>query len=96
MNLNDLYSMVDPEMEKVLPKTVPLAGQVFLRDAGGGLVMAVAIFRVTPTTPTLGLPMETLYPVKADIYYERGEDLSGQARGVGIGSVLQMPVWRVK
>ena len=95
MNLNDLYRMVDPEMEKVLPKTVPLAGQVFLRDAGGGLVMAVAIFRGSRTLH-LPLPMETLYPVKADIYYERGEDLSGQARGVAIGSVLQMPVWRVK
>lgn len=93
MNLNDLYRMVDPEMEKVLPKTVPLAGQVFLRDAGGGLVMAVAIFRVTPT---LKLPMETLYPIMADIYYDKGEDLSEQARGMAIGSVLQMPVWRVK
>lgn len=93
MNLNDLYRMVDPEMEKVLPKTVPLAGQVFLRDAGDGLVMAVAIFRVTPT---LKLPMEALYPVKADIYYDKGEDLSEQARGVAIGGVLKMPVWRIK
>lgn len=92
MNLNDLYRMVDPEMEKVLPKTVPLAGQVFLRDAGGGLVMAVAIFKA----PTLGLPMETLYPVRAEIFCEQGEDLSEQARGRDIGSVLQMPVWRVR
>lgn len=91
MSLDDLYRMVDPDMAKLLPKTVPLAGQVFLRDAGDGLVMAVAIFRMVPDL----LPMETIYPIMADIYYEKGEDISQQTRGLAVGSVLQLPVWRV-
>lgn len=92
MDLNDLYRMVDPEMAKILPKTIKLGGQIFLRDAGNGLLMTCGVF----AAPNNKLPCETLYPAKVEIYYEIGEDLTEQTFGEGIGGILQMPVWRVR
>lgn len=92
MSLDDLYKMIYPEMEKVLPKTTSLTGQVFLRDAGDGLIMAVAIFSGDPSK----VPVEMLYPVRVEIEHEKGEDISEQTIGEGLSSVLRLPVWRVQ
>lgn len=72
------------------PDTIPIPGQVFIRDAGNGLAMICGIVTLADK-----LPKETIYPAKVEIYYKSGEDVSKQTIGQTIGGVLMLPLWRV-
>lgn len=93
MDLNSLYGMVDPELAAACaPDTIPLAGQLFIRQVGTeGLCLAVGILVIPPQLAT-----EHIYPAKVNLYYKSGEDRTQDARGLSADGVLKSAWWRVR
>lgn len=92
MSLESLYQLVDPGFKLPQAETVPMGGQLFLREVGDGLILATGILAPLPAS----VKVEHIYPVKVDVHYLKGEDHAQESRGMGLEGIMRSPWWRVK